>query len=128
MAEILMIMLAAILTENFIFIKFMGICPFLGVSDKIDKSLGMGFAVIFVMTLSSAVTWVVYHFMLVPLGLEYLQTIAFILIIASLISFDKAEFILNSLIWSAHCSIASKLSLVRFALSAMPNFFSISKS
>ncbi len=87
MAEILMIMLAAILTENFIFIKFMGICPFLGVSDKIDKSLGMGFAVIFVMTLSSAVTWVVYHFMLVPLGLEYLQTIAFILVIASLVQF-----------------------------------------
>ncbi len=87
MAEILMIMLAAILTENFIFIKFMGICPFLGVSDKVDKAVGMSFAVIFVMTLSSAVTWIVYHYLLVPFGLEYLQTVAFILIIASLVQF-----------------------------------------
>ena len=87
MTEILMIMLAAILTENFIFIKFMGICPFLGVSDKADKALGMSFAVIFVMTLSSAATWAVYHYLLVPLGLEYLQTVAFILVIASLVQF-----------------------------------------
>lgn len=87
MTEILMIMLAAILTENFIFIKFMGICPFLGVSDKVDKALGMSFAVIFVMTLSSAATWAVYHYLLVPFGLEYLQTVAFILVIASLVQF-----------------------------------------
>ncbi len=87
MTEILMIMLAAILTENFIFIKFMGICPFLGVSDKADKALGMSFAVIFVMTLSSAATWAVYHYLLVPFGLEYLQTVAFILVIASLVQF-----------------------------------------
>jgi len=85
MGEILMIMLAAVLTENFIFSKFLGICPFLGVSDKPSTALGMGMAVTFVMTLSSAVTWAVYYFVLLPFGLEYLKTIAFILIIAALV-------------------------------------------
>ncbi|GHU34771.1 electron transport complex subunit A [Clostridia bacterium] len=87
MGEIFMIMLAAILTENFIFSKFLGICPFLGVSDKPSTALGMGMAVTFVMTLSSAVTWVVYYNILVPFELEYLKTIAFILIIAALVQF-----------------------------------------
>ncbi len=80
-------MLTAILTENFIFSKFLGICPFLGVSEKPDTALGMGMAVTFVMTISSTVTYGVYHFLLAPFGLEYLQTIAFILIIASLVQF-----------------------------------------
>jgi len=87
MGEILMIMLAAVLTENFIFSKFLGICPFLGVSDKPSTALGMGMAVTFVMSISSAVTWLVYHFILVPFDLEYLKTIAFILIIAALVQF-----------------------------------------
>jgi len=82
-----MIMLAAVLTENFIFSKFLGICPFLGVSDKPSTALGMGMAVTFVMSISSAVTWLVYHFILVPFDLEYLKTIAFILIIAALVQF-----------------------------------------
>jgi electron transport complex protein RnfA len=87
MGEILMIMLAAVLTENFIFSKFLGICPFLGVSDKPSTAFGMGMAVTFVMSLSSAATWIVYHYVLVPFGLEYLRTIAFILIIAALVQF-----------------------------------------
>ena len=87
MGEILMIMLAAVLTENFVFTKFLGVCPFLGVSEKPSTAFGMGMAVTFVMTLSSAVTWVVYYFILIPYGLEYLKTIAFILIIASLVQF-----------------------------------------
>lgn len=78
-------MLTAVLVENYIFSQFLGICPFLGVSEKPDTALGMGFAVMFVMTLSSAATWLVYHLVLVPLGLAYLETIAFILIIASLV-------------------------------------------
>ncbi len=110
MAEILMIMLAAILTENFIFIKFMGICPFLGVSDKADKAVGMSFAVIFVMTLSSAVTWMVYHFILVPLGIEYLQTIAFILIIASLVQF--IEMFLKKYVPALYSSLGIFLPLI----------------
>ena len=85
MSEIFMIMLGAVLTENFIFSKFLGICPFLGVSEKPDTALGMGMAVTFVMTISSAVTWLVYTFILVQFELEYLKTIAFILVIASLV-------------------------------------------
>ncbi len=87
MSEIFMIMFAAILTENFIFSRFYGICPFLGVSDKPSTALGMGMAVTFVMTISSAVTWAVYHLFLEPNGLEYLKTIAFILVIAALVQF-----------------------------------------
>ncbi len=85
LVDILLLMLGAVLVENYIFAKFLGICPFLGVSEKPDTALGMGFAVMFVMTLSSAATWLVYNLILVPLKLEYLETIAFILIIASLV-------------------------------------------
>ncbi|ADO81812.1 electron transport complex subunit RsxA [Ilyobacter polytropus] len=81
------IVVGAIFINNFIFAKFLGICPFMGVSKKVESSIGMGMAVAFVMTLASAVTWIVYKFLLVPYGLEYLQTIAFILIIASLVQF-----------------------------------------
>ncbi len=85
MKEILLIAFAAIITENFIFSRFLGICPFLGVSEKPSTAVGMGFAVMFVMTVSSALTWLVYEFILVPSGLEYIKTIAFILIIAALV-------------------------------------------
>ena len=87
MTDILLIMFAAILTENFIFSKFYGICPFLGVSKKTNTAVGMGFAVIFTMPFASALTYVVYRFILVPAGLEYLKTIAFIIVIASLVQF-----------------------------------------
>ena len=75
----------AILIQNFVFVKFYGICPFLGVSKKTGTAVGMGFAVIFTMTLSSALTWLLYYFVLVPLELEYLKTIAFIVVIAALV-------------------------------------------
>ena len=87
MNHIFMIMFAAILTQNFIFSRFYGCCPFLGVSDKPSTALGMGMAVTFVMTLSSAATWAVYRYLLEPFGLEYLKTIAFILVIATLVQF-----------------------------------------
>ncbi|MBR5452718.1 MAG: electron transport complex subunit RsxA [Clostridia bacterium] len=87
MVDILILMFSAILIENYIFSKFLGICPFLGVSDKPSTAVGMGFAVTFVMTISSAVTYGVYYLILEPLGVEYLQTIAFILIIAALVQF-----------------------------------------
>ena len=79
------ILVAAILSENFILVKFYGICPFMGVSKKIDTALGMGMAVTFVMALASAATYAVYYLMLVPLNLQYMQTVAFILVIASIV-------------------------------------------
>ncbi len=86
-SRLLAITLAAILANNFIFSQFLGICPFLGVSKKVDTAVGMGFAVTFVMGLASAITWAVNNFILVPLDLEYMQTVAFILVIASLVQF-----------------------------------------
>ena len=79
------IALSTILVENFIFSQFLGICPFMGVSKKPNTALGMGFAVTFVMTLASAATWAVNQYLLVPLKLEYMQTVAFILVIAALV-------------------------------------------
>jgi electron transport complex protein RnfA len=87
MKEFVVIILGAILVENFVLTKFLGICPFLGVSKKLDTALGMGGAVIFVMTLASASAWAVYNFLLVPFGLEYLHIIVFILVIAALVQF-----------------------------------------
>ena len=78
------ILLSAILTENYILVKFYGICPFMGVSKKIDTALGMGMAVTFVMALASAACWAV-NLVLVALGAEYMQTVAFILVIASIV-------------------------------------------
>ena len=83
--SVLGILLSAILTENFILVKFYGICPFMGVSKKIDTALGMGMAVTFVMGIASAATWAVNEYLLVPLELEYMQTVAFILVIASIV-------------------------------------------
>ena len=81
------IALSAILINNFIFSQFLGICPFLGVSKKVDTAVGMGFAVTFVMGLASAVCFLVNNFILIPLDLGYMQTVAFILVIASLVQF-----------------------------------------
>ena len=82
--DILGIILSALLTENFILVKFYGICPFMGVSKKIDTALGMGMAVTFVMALASAACFAV-NLLLVVLGLEYMQTVLFILVIAALV-------------------------------------------
>lgn len=85
MQSLLGILISAILTENFILVKFYGICPFMGVSKKIDTALGMGMAVTFVMALASAACWVVDQLVLQPLALGYMQTVAFILVIASIV-------------------------------------------
>jgi len=84
--RLLAISLGAILTNNFIFAQFLGICPFLGVSKKSDTAIGMGLAVTFVMGLASAITYAV-NLILVALGLEFMQTVAFILVIAALVQF-----------------------------------------
>ena len=84
--QIIGIIIAALLSQNFILVKFYGICPFMGVSKKIDTALGMGMAVTFVMALASAACWAV-NLLLVELSLEYMQTVAFILVIATLVQF-----------------------------------------
>lgn len=83
--EYLLIFISAIFVNNIIFSQFLGICPFLGVSKKIDTALGMGMAVAFVLTLATVVTYLIQYCLLVPLGLQYLQTLAFILVIAALV-------------------------------------------
>lgn len=84
---LILIFLGAALVNNYVLVKFLGICPFVGVSKKVETSIGMGLAVIFVMVLAGSVTWGIQKFILVPNHLEYLQTIAFILVIASLVQF-----------------------------------------
>ena len=87
MSTILTILISTILVNNYIFAKFLGICPFLGVSSKTETAKGMGVAVTFVVVIASAVTWLLQRFVLDAFGLEYLQTIVFILVIASLVQF-----------------------------------------
>lgn len=108
--EIVLIAISAILIENFVLVKFLGICPFLGVSKKMDVALGMGAAVTFVMTLASALTWCMYTFVLVPLGLTYLQTVAFILIIASLVQF--VEMVLRKVSYGLYNALGIYLPLI----------------
>ena len=85
MKHLIFVILTAAITNNYVLVKFLGICPFLGVSKKLNTAFAMGMAVILVMLLATAVTYPIYVFLLLPLGLEYLQTIAFILVIAALV-------------------------------------------
>jgi electron transport complex protein RnfA len=85
MMHYVLLIVGAALVNNFVLSRFLGICPFIGVSKRIDTAFGMGMAVIFVMTLASFVTWLINYYLLDPSGLQYLQTIAFILVIASLV-------------------------------------------
>lgn len=96
LTSILSISLGAILINNFIMSQFLGCCPFFGVSKKIDTAVGMGMAVTFVMGLASAVTWLINTFVLIPLGLGFMQTVAFILVIATLVQFVEM-FMMKSL-------------------------------
>lgn len=108
--ELFLICISAIFVENFVLVKFMGICPFLGVSKKIETAVGMGFAVVFVMACASAVTWAVQKYILVLLNIEYLQTIAFILVIAVLVQF--VEMFLQKSIPSLYKSLGIYLPLI----------------
>lgn len=106
----LIIILSTILVNNVIFSQFLGICPFLGTSKKTSTALGMGAAVIFVLTLSTLVTWLVNQYILLPLGLEFLQTIAFILIIAALV--QMVEIILKKISPSLYTALGVFLPLI----------------
>lgn len=87
MRELILIFIAASITNNFVLTYFLGICPFIGVSNKIESSLGLGIATTFVMTMAATVTWLIYHYVLVPYNLVFLQYVTFIIVIASLVQF-----------------------------------------
>ena len=108
--ELLIILISSSLVSNVVLSQFLGLCPFLGVSKKTDTALGMGGAVIFVITLSSAVAGVVYRFILVPLNITYLQTIVFILVIAALVQF--VEMFLKKFIPSLYQALGVYLPLI----------------
>jgi len=108
--ELLSLALGAILVNNFILAQFLGICPFMGVSKKTDTALGMGLAVTFVMALASAVCWPINHYLLEPNGLEFMQTIAYILVIASLVQF--VEMFLKKAIPSLYSALGIFLPLI----------------
>ncbi len=104
------ILVSSVLVNNYVLSKFLGICPFLGVSKKLDQATGMGLAVIFVMLAATAATWPIYNYILVPNELEYMQTIVFILVIAALVQF--VEIALKKYIPSLHKSLGVYLPLI----------------
>lgn len=110
MTELILIAIGAALVNNVVLSQFLGLCPFLGVSKKTDTALGMGTAVIFVITISSFFTSLIYNYLLVPLDLEYLQTIVFILVIAALVQF--VEMFLKKSIPSLYDSLGVYLPLI----------------
>ncbi len=89
MAEYALILVSTVLVNNFVLVKFLGLCPFMGVSRKLETATGMGLATTFVLTLSSICSFLVNEYILAPLGLEYLRTIAFILVIAAVVQFTE---------------------------------------
>lgn len=104
------ILLSALLTENFILVKFYGICPFMGVSKKIDTALGMGMAVTFVMAIACAACWLVNEFVLMPLELAYMQTVAFILVIAAIV--QVVEMFLKKMVPALYQALGIYLPLI----------------
>ena len=104
------IIIGAIFVNNVVFAQFLGICPFLGVSSKVDTSIGMGAAVTFVMTLASIVAWSIQEFILVPFQIEYMQTIVFILVIAALV--QMVEIILKKVSPSLYQALGIFLPLI----------------
>ena len=108
--ELLIILISSSLVSNVVLSQFLGLCPFLGVSKKVETAAGMGTAVIFVITLASLVAGVIYKFVLVPLNIEYLQTIVFILVIAALVQF--VEMILKKYVPSLYTALGVYLPLI----------------
>ncbi len=110
MTQFIVILLSAVFVNNYVLSRFLGICPFLGVSKKLDSATGMSLAVIFVMLMATAATWPIQHFLLVPNDLGYLQTIVFILVIAALV--QLVEIVLKRYIPSLHKSLGVYLPLI----------------
>ena len=110
MKSMIYVILTAAITNNYVLVKFLGICPFLGVSKKLDQASGMSLAVIFVMLLATAVTWPIYNLLLVTFEFEYMQTVVFILVIAALV--QLVEIILKKYIPGLHASLGVYLPLI----------------
>ncbi|MBQ1334785.1 MAG: electron transport complex subunit RsxA [Clostridia bacterium] len=110
LTSLFQIALGAVLVENFIFNKFLGCCPFLGVSKKVETASGMGMAVTFTMTIASAITWLIQHFILDVFGLGFMQTVVFILVIASLVQF--IEMALQKMMPALYSSLGIYLPLI----------------
>ena len=110
LGQLLAIVVGAMFVSNFVLARFLGLCPFVGVSKDSDSALGMGMAVIFVMTMASLVTWFIYTFVLVPLEITYLRTIAFILVIATLVQF--VEMVIEKTSPTLHKSLGIYLPLI----------------
>ena len=110
MGNIFVIIISSMLVSNVVLRQFLGICPFLGVSKQVSTAVGMGAAVTFVITIASAITWPIYYFLLEPRGLDYLQTIVFILVIAALVQF--VEMVLKKFMPSLHASLGVYLPLI----------------
>lgn len=108
--DLMIILFSAVFVENVVLYKFLGICPFLGVSKKLDSATGMSLAVIFVMCMATAVTYPIYHFILVPAHIEYLKTIVFILVIAALV--QLVEIVLKKYVPSLHKALGVYLPLI----------------
>ena len=108
--SLLIILMSSVLVNNYVLTRFLGICPFLGVSKKLDQATGMGISVIFVMIMATVATWPVQKYILEPLGLEFLQTIVFILVIATLVQF--IEIVLKKYIPALHKSLGVYLPLI----------------
>ncbi|GGY06942.1 electron transport complex subunit A [Litchfieldella qijiaojingensis] len=89
MTEYFLILVSTALVNNFVLVQFLGLCPFMGVSNKLESAMGMSMATTFVLTLSSVASYLVFHYLLAPLGLEYLRTIAFIMVIAAVVQFTE---------------------------------------
>ena len=109
-AAVFYIVLSAIITNNYVLAKFLGICPFLGVSKKLNSAMGMSIAVIFVMVIATAVTWPIQTYLLEPLGIGFMQTIIFILVIAALV--QMIEIFLKKYIPGLHKSLCIYLPLI----------------
>jgi len=110
MTDLILIFIGAVFVNNFVLSRFLGICPFMGVSKKIDTALGMTFAVLFVMTIAGIITWIIQYAVLNPFNLQYLQTIIFILIIASLV--QLVEMIIEKVSPALYSSLGIFLPLI----------------
>ena len=108
--EYFLLIISAVFINNIVLVQYLGACPFMGTSKSIDVALGMGGAVIFVLVMATAITWPVQQYLLIPNGIEYLQTIAFILIIASLVQF--VEMFLKKVIPPLYRSLGLFLPLI----------------
>ena len=126
LSNIIQISLGAILINNFIFSQFLGCCPFLGCSNKVDTAVGMGLAVVFVMGLASAICWVINEYILVALHLEFLQTLAFILVIAALVQF--VEMFLKKMVPSLYSALGTNCAVLGVVLLNVQNNYNFIES